>query len=87
MDNELPSLQMHSIIRLAAANYHLHFSVILLSKTVLMESSNYPLKPRKDIYFFIESVRPKLLNTGLSLTLWVSEGKGRMTVPLSGNRP
>lgn len=47
MDNELLSLQMHSVIRLVAANYHLHFSMTLLSKTLLMESSNYTLKPRK----------------------------------------
>lgn len=47
MDNELLALQIHSIIRLVAANYHLYFCKTLLSKTVLMERSNYSLKPRK----------------------------------------
>lgn len=52
MDNEFLSLQMHSIIRLVAANYQLLFSRTLLSQTVLMESSNYPLKHRKKIFFY-----------------------------------
>lgn len=47
MDNELLALQIHSIIRLVVANYHLHFciqnaSASLLSKTVPVERSNYP---------------------------------------------
>lgn len=46
MDNELFSLQMHSIIRLVAANYHLHFSMTMLSKPALMESPNHPSKLR-----------------------------------------
>lgn len=62
MDNELLSLQMHSIIRLVAANYHLHFSAALLSKAILMECSNYPLKK---FFFFTGAVRPELLNSGL----------------------
>lgn len=56
MDNELLALQIHSIIRLVAANYHLHFCMTLLSKTVLMERSNYSLKPRKKINKLFNSI-------------------------------
>lgn len=44
MDNELLPLQMHSIIRLVAANCHLYFS--MLSKPALMENPNHPLQVR-----------------------------------------
>lgn len=56
MDNELLSLQMHSIIRQVAANYHLHFSMTMLSKPALMQSPNHLLKPRGEINH--EPVRP-----------------------------
>lgn len=51
MDNELLALQMHSIIRLVVANYHLYFSMTLLSKAVPMERSNYSFKPGGNVPF------------------------------------
>lgn len=56
MDNELLSLQMHCIIGLVAANYHLHFSTTMLSKPALTQSPNHPSKPRGEINH--ELVRP-----------------------------
>lgn len=68
MDNELLSLQMHCIIRLVAANYHLHFSTTMLSKPALMQSPNHPSKPRGEINH--EPVRPWLICSGFYLTFW-----------------